>query len=61
MRIYDEQLGKFFWGGHIFKTRKEAREALIDYHKLDNDYQELRKMTLNELLTNFEWRLEEDE
>ena len=57
MTIYDKQVGRFFWEGHAFKTRKEAREALIDYHKIDNDFKELRRMTLDDLCINFGWEI----
>lgn len=34
-KIIDNQCGKYFWNGYIFKNKKEIVEALADYHDID--------------------------
>ena len=53
-KIRDNQLDRYFWDWHEFKSIKEMVEALADYHDIDFDHDE----SLQEYL---DWLFKDDD
>ncbi len=57
-RIRDLQVDKYFWDGYWFKDKKEALEALTDFHSIDVNNEWLNSMDLNDVMLEFGWTIE---
>ena len=58
LRIYDCDCDKFFWGGHWFKDKHEARKALISFHSIDTNIKWLNSMSLKQICAEFCWDID---